>query len=220
MTARGPAGHDTDATVVEFYWRPGCPFCRALRGPLRRSGLPVREINIWEDPRAAERVRSVADGNETVPTVFVGSHAMVNPGMTRVLAAVREHAPDLADGAEPTIPRWQPVVVALGLALIWVLLAVRTPTTTYHLAPLLVAAAAAVTRRWLTRTPVPPRPATALAVTGLAITWTVTAVLTWQGLLAGPDITGRAAPVVEAVLLAGVGAVLGWWIAWRGGRRL
>jgi mycoredoxin len=30
------------------------------------------EINIWEDPQAAARVRSVANGNETVPTVFVG----------------------------------------------------------------------------------------------------------------------------------------------------
>ena len=27
---------------VEFYWRPGCPFCIALRRRLRGSGLPVR----------------------------------------------------------------------------------------------------------------------------------------------------------------------------------
>lgn len=116
--------------MIEFYWRPGCPYCMALRGPLRRSGLPVREINIWEDPQAAARVRSVADGNETVPTVFVGSHAMVNPSMGRVLASVREQAPDLAADAEPRVPRWQPVVAALVVALLWVLLAVRTPTTT------------------------------------------------------------------------------------------
>jgi glutaredoxin len=68
---------DIPETVVEVYWRPACR--AALRAPLRRSGLPVREINIWDDPQAAARVRSVAGGNETVPTVFVGSHAMVNP---------------------------------------------------------------------------------------------------------------------------------------------
>ena len=34
------------------------------------------------------------------------------------LAAVRDHAPDLAAGAEPTTPRWQPVAVALGFALL------------------------------------------------------------------------------------------------------
>ncbi|WP_216215610.1 glutaredoxin family protein [Amycolatopsis aidingensis] len=88
-------------TEIEFYWRPGCPFCMALRQPLRRSGLPVREINIWEDPEAAARVRSVADGNETVPTVFVGEHAMVNPSFRKLEAAVREHAPRLLERAEP-----------------------------------------------------------------------------------------------------------------------
>lgn len=117
-------------TVIEFFWRPGCPYCTSLRGPLRRSGLPVREINIWEDPQAAARVRSVAGGNETVPTVFVGTHAMVNPSMGQVLDAVREHAPDLEADAEQAMPRWQPVVAALGFALLWALLAARTPTTT------------------------------------------------------------------------------------------
>ncbi len=89
-----PAG-GTD--VVEVYWRPGCPFCLALMGPLRRSGLPLQEINIWEDPAAAARVRSVAGGNETVPTVFVGDQAMVNPSFRQVLTAAggdrRERAP-------------------------------------------------------------------------------------------------------------------------------
>jgi hypothetical protein len=39
---------DARETVVEFYWLPGRPYCAALRGPLRRSGLPLREVNIWE----------------------------------------------------------------------------------------------------------------------------------------------------------------------------
>lgn len=82
--------------VVEFYWRPGCPFCMMLRGRLARTRLPVTEINIWENADAAARVRSVAGGNETVPTVFVGGYAMVNPSVNQVLAAVREYAPELA----------------------------------------------------------------------------------------------------------------------------
>jgi glutaredoxin len=211
---------DQDAleTVVEFYWRPGCPYCAALRGPLRRSGLPLRETNIWDHPEAAARVRSVAGGNETVPTVFVGSHAMVNPSMGQVLAAVRADAPDLAADAEPATSRWQPLVAVLGCALLWVLLAAGTPTTTYHFAPLLMAAAAPVTRRWLTRTPVPFQPATVLAATGLMMTWVTTAALAWRGMLAGPDVTGGGRPVAESVLLAVVGAVAGWWLARRGGR--
>jgi len=76
-----------EVPVVEVYWRPGCPFCRMLLRSLRRSGLVLREVNIWEDPEAAARVRSVADGNETVPTVFIGDQALVNPSMRQVLHA-------------------------------------------------------------------------------------------------------------------------------------
>jgi|SRR5699024_3457727 len=85
---------------IEVYWRPGCPFCMALAPRLRRSGLPRREINIWEDPEAAARVREVAGGNETVPTVFVGERALVNPGMREINDAVRAEAPELLEQAE------------------------------------------------------------------------------------------------------------------------
>lgn len=69
--------------------RPGCRYCRMLLRTLRRSGLQLREINIWEDPDAAAHMRSVASGNETVPTVFIGDRAMVNPSVRQVLAAAR-----------------------------------------------------------------------------------------------------------------------------------
>jgi inosine-uridine nucleoside N-ribohydrolase len=59
------------------------------------SGLPVKEINIWEDPDAAARVRAVADGNEVVPTVIIGSTALVNPSFAQIEAAVRAEAPEL-----------------------------------------------------------------------------------------------------------------------------
>jgi len=84
---------------VEFYWRPGCGFCMSLQRPLERSGLPVRAVNIWEDPDGAARVRSVAGGNEIVPTVFVGDRAMVNPTFAEIEDAVRELAPELLDAA-------------------------------------------------------------------------------------------------------------------------
>lgn len=74
---------------VEFYWRPGCGFCAALERPLSKSGFTVKAVNIWEDPDAAARVRSVANGNEVVPTVFVGSKAMVNPSFAEIEAAVK-----------------------------------------------------------------------------------------------------------------------------------
>ena len=57
-----------------------------LRSGLQRSGIAYREVNIWEDPDAAAFVRSVARGNETVPTVTVGSVSLVNPSAREVAA--------------------------------------------------------------------------------------------------------------------------------------
>ncbi|MEU3048066.1 glutaredoxin domain-containing protein [Streptomyces sp. NPDC006984] len=80
---------------IILYRRPGCPYCTWLRRSLRAKRLAFTEIDIWADPRAAAFVRSVADGNETVPTVTVGRHAMVNPSAAEVLSAVAELAPAL-----------------------------------------------------------------------------------------------------------------------------
>ncbi|MFC3983497.1 hypothetical protein [Streptosporangium jomthongense] len=75
------------------------PVCEGAAAPLTR--LRHSEVNIWKDPDAAVFVRSVADGNETVPTVTVAvaGEAMVNPSRSRLFEAVREHAPHLMPGA-------------------------------------------------------------------------------------------------------------------------
>lgn len=82
------------AREIRFYWRPGCWFCSKLRRKLESSGVRYRAINIWEDPEAAAQVRAAAGGNETVPTVIVGSRAMVNPNLKEVLTAIREETPE------------------------------------------------------------------------------------------------------------------------------
>lgn len=71
-----------------MYSRPRCPYCVALRFGLRRKGVPFREINIWDDPKAAAAVRAVANGNETVPTVNIGDRWLVNPSPKDVIAAM------------------------------------------------------------------------------------------------------------------------------------
>lgn len=75
---------------VTVYSRPGCPFCMSLRSGLQRAGLGFTEIDIWQDPSAAEVVRSIADGNETVPTVVIGDWRAVNPSAAEVLAAAEK----------------------------------------------------------------------------------------------------------------------------------
>ena len=80
---------------VEFYWRPGCMFCWRLKRALDKAKVPMTERNIWEDPEAAAFVRSVANGNETVPTVRVGDRAYVNPSPRELAKVLESDAPHL-----------------------------------------------------------------------------------------------------------------------------
>jgi mycoredoxin len=77
---------------ITFFWRPGCGFCMRLERNLDSMGIPLEKRNIWEDAEAAATVRSVARGNETVPTVVVGDVALVNPSAGQVVAVLEEQA--------------------------------------------------------------------------------------------------------------------------------
>ena len=90
-------GGERDEVVI--YWRPDCVFCLGLLLRLRRTRLCYRKIDIRENPEAKAFVRSVAHGNETVPTVMVAGRALVNPSKRQLLGAVRAYAPHaLGDG--------------------------------------------------------------------------------------------------------------------------
>ncbi|MDF3297884.1 glutaredoxin domain-containing protein [Streptomyces tropicalis] len=80
---------------VVIYWRPLCTYCLKLLTQLRFTHLQYSKVNIWRDPDAAAFVRSVADGNETVPTVTVAGRSMVNPSKRELLEAVEAYAPHL-----------------------------------------------------------------------------------------------------------------------------
>ncbi len=74
----------------------------------------MTEVNIWEDADAAATVRLAADGNETVPTVIVGTAVMVNPSVGRVMAAIESQSPgalgvDTTMGEAASSPRRSPL---------------------------------------------------------------------------------------------------------------
>jgi mycoredoxin len=75
-----------------MYTTQWCGFCRNLKRQLARDGIEMTEIDIEQDPAAAEYVMSVNGGNQTVPTVvFPDGTAMTNPSAAQVrerLAAV------------------------------------------------------------------------------------------------------------------------------------
>lgn len=82
---------------VVIFWRPDCVFCLDLLLRLRWTRLRYRRADIRKDPGAKAFVRSVADGNETVPTVVVAGRALVNPSKRQVIEAVRAYAPHALD---------------------------------------------------------------------------------------------------------------------------
>ncbi len=81
--------------TIDFYWRPGCGFCMSLERGLLAEGFSLTKHNIWEDANAAAHVRSAANGNETVPTVTVGTTSLVNPRTAEVAELVGHQAPHL-----------------------------------------------------------------------------------------------------------------------------
>lgn len=106
--------------AVTVMWRPGCPFCALLLRRLERTGLVFDRIDIWDEPAAAAWVRTVADGNETVPTVRIAGAgagagravALVNPSATEVLDQLARLAPDRM----PSAPRASSDAAASGPA--------------------------------------------------------------------------------------------------------
>ena len=57
--------------------------------------MSARWHDIWADPDARAFVRSVAAGNETVPTVQIGAKVLVAPRPRQVIDELREVAPEL-----------------------------------------------------------------------------------------------------------------------------
>lgn len=77
---------------VIIYWRPACIYCARLKGRLGKHGKKAIWVNIWQDLEAAAYVRSVNDGNETVPTVVIGEQTHTNPDPQLVLDHILAHS--------------------------------------------------------------------------------------------------------------------------------
>jgi mycoredoxin len=78
-----------------MYTTTWCAFCRRLKSQLARDGIEMLEVDIEQDPAAADYVMSVNGGFQTVPTiVFPDGSAMTNPSA----AQVKERLNQLAVG--------------------------------------------------------------------------------------------------------------------------
>ena len=75
--------------VPLIYWRPGCVYCVRLRLALGRSGNRAVWVDVSRDDEASARVRRANHGDETVPTVFLGNSARVNPAPSWVRSQLK-----------------------------------------------------------------------------------------------------------------------------------
>lgn len=76
-----------------MYTTPWCGYCVRLKRQLAQEGIEFEEIDIEQDPAAADKVMSVNGGNRTVPTVvFADGSALTNPTLPMVLERVRSAA--------------------------------------------------------------------------------------------------------------------------------
>jgi mycoredoxin len=70
-----------------MYSTTWCGYCHRLKRQLRREGIAFDEVNIDDDPRAAELVERANHGDRTVPTlVFADGSALTNPSVAEVMA--------------------------------------------------------------------------------------------------------------------------------------
>lgn len=76
---------------VAIYWRPGCGFCLALKTTLLGRADRASWVNIHADDEARAYVRSVNNGNETVPTVVIDGVAHTNPSPGAVRRRLADH---------------------------------------------------------------------------------------------------------------------------------
>lgn len=84
---------EVPAGQLTMYTTTWCGFCRRLKSQLARDGIEMVEIDIERDPKAAEFVMSVNGGNQTVPTVMIGSDiVLTNPSAKEV----KRHLAELA----------------------------------------------------------------------------------------------------------------------------
>ncbi|MFC0681691.1 mycoredoxin [Lysobacter korlensis] len=69
-------------TVFSTIW---CGYCTRLKSHLDREGISYSEVDVEQDPDAADLVIKVNKGNRTVPTVvFADGSTATNPSLTDI----------------------------------------------------------------------------------------------------------------------------------------
>ena len=70
-----------------MYTTTWCGYCRRLKSQLDSAGIAYREVDVEQEPDAADLVERLNGGDRTVPTlVFPDGSAATNPSLDEVRA--------------------------------------------------------------------------------------------------------------------------------------
>jgi mycoredoxin len=76
-----------------MYTTPWCGYCVRLKKLMQREGITYAEVDIEQEPDAADVVMQANGGNRTVPTlVFADGTALTNPSIDQVRARLGQQA--------------------------------------------------------------------------------------------------------------------------------
>jgi mycoredoxin len=76
---------------LTMYTTPWCGYCFRLKTALKSAGISFTEVDIEQDPAAAEFVGSVNGGNQTVPTLkFADGSTLTNPSGAQIKQKLAE----------------------------------------------------------------------------------------------------------------------------------
>lgn len=70
--------------TVRMYSTTWCPDCHRAKAFLKSHGIGIEEIDIEQDPKAAELVMSHNDGKRRVPTLEIGGKYYGNPSFAEL----------------------------------------------------------------------------------------------------------------------------------------
>jgi mycoredoxin len=74
-----------DAAPVTMFTTTWCGYCVRLKKLMQREGIEFAEVDIEQDPKAADLVMQANGGNRTVPTLmFADGTALTNPSIDQV----------------------------------------------------------------------------------------------------------------------------------------
>jgi hypothetical protein len=109
------------------------------------------------------------------------------------------------------------LLYTIGFAVLWFGLAAIKPTTTYHLAPIIMPLVPAGV---LLSSPISRRSATALPLVAGGLSLATTALMSSFGYLAGPSLLPSGGAALESVVFTVVASALGLGLGWRTTREL